>query len=129
MDMLEQAMDLVGAHAHESWKRGQALDLAIHKPSWDAVFEHLKAMQQDAYAEGRKDEAEQNAWQPLETAPEDEYILIAATGGQIGMGFWTDEGDGKVWGWSIPAMNGGEYLRPSLVPTHWMPLPKHPTAK
>lgn len=58
-DALEQAMELVDAHAHESWKRGQFMDLAIHKPSRDALHEHLKTMQNDAYAEGRKDEAEE----------------------------------------------------------------------
>lgn len=67
-------------------------------------------------------------WLPIETAPEDEHILIATTGGWVGTAFWTDEGDGKVWAWGHPEKDHGQYVHPKLEPLRWMPLPKHPEA-
>ena len=87
----------------------------------------IEAMLNDAYAEGRKDEAEEHAWRPIETAPEDENVLVATTGGWVDTAFWTDDGDGPKWWWLVSANNYAKHpLHPNLVPTHWMPLPKHP---
>ena len=97
---------------------------------WIATTAAIKAVidkaQTDAYAEGRKDEAEQCAWQSIETAPEDEHILIATTGGHVGTAYWTDEGDGKVWAWGHAERDGGQCLHANLTPLAWMPLPAHP---
>ena len=60
MNALEKAIELADGHAHESWKRGRFMDLAIHKPSRDALHEQLKTMQNDAYTEGRKDQADEH---------------------------------------------------------------------
>jgi hypothetical protein len=94
------------------------------------VLEGASEYANHAYAEGRKDEAERALanWQPIETAPEDEHILIATTGGHVGTAYWTDEGDGKVWGWGHPEKDGGQYVHQNLTPLVWMPLPKHPEA-
>jgi hypothetical protein len=67
-----------------------------------------------------------NKWMPIETAPEDEHILLATSGGHVGTAYWTDEGDGKVWAWGHPERDGGQYIHPNLTPQAWMPLPKHP---
>lgn len=83
----------------------------------------------DAYAEGRKDEADERAWQPIDTAPEDENILVATQGGYVDTAFWTDDGDGRKWWWLESANKYAPHpIHPNLVPTHWMPLPKHPGA-
>lgn len=74
----------------------------------------------DAYAEGREDEAEEHAWRPLETAPEDTHILVALRLGHYSIGWWVNEGDGVKW-----LHNGNPHS--SLTPLAWMPLPKHPS--
>jgi hypothetical protein len=94
------------------------------------VFEGASEYANHAYAEGRKDEAEAVGWQPIETAPEDENVLVATTGGWVDTAFWTDEdGEGRKWWWLISAKEYAKHpIHASLAPTHWMPLPKHPTA-
>lgn len=67
-------------------------------------------------------------WQPIETAPEDEHILIATTGGYIGTAYWTNEGDGVEWAWGHPERDYGQCVNPKLKAVAWMPLPKHPEA-
>jgi hypothetical protein len=94
------------------------------------VREEVEAAQLDAYAEGRKDESESAAWQPIDTAPEDKNILVATHGGWVDTAFWTDEdGEGRKWWWLISAKEYAKHpIHSSLMPTHWMPLLKHPTA-
>jgi hypothetical protein len=66
-------------------------------------------------------------WRPIETAPEDENVLVATTGGWVDTAFWTDDGDGPKWWWLLSASVYARHpIHPDLVPTHWMPLPKHP---
>lgn len=71
------------------------------------------------------------AWQPIETAPEDENILVATTGGWVDTAFWTDEdGEGRKWWWLLSASVYARHpIHPDLIPTHWMPLPKHPSVQ
>jgi hypothetical protein len=148
-------------------------------PEEGAIFwRSLNDVQTDAYADGRKDEAEESekmrralgdiicqtvvnermdysdrqvweeksarirqiarggldpipdsstVWRPIETAPEDENVLVATTGGWVDTAFWTDDGDGPKWWWLLSASAYARHpLHPDLVPTHWMPLPKHP---
>lgn len=67
-------------------------------------------------------------WQPIETCPEDTNVLVATTGGWVDTAFWTDDGDGPKWWWLVSANEHAKHpLHPNLIPTHWMPLPKHPT--
>lgn len=68
-------------------------------------------------------------WLPIESAPEDENVLVATQGGFVDTAFWTDEGDGPKWWWLVSANEHAKHpLHPNLTPTHWMPLPKHPKA-
>jgi hypothetical protein len=135
-------------------------------PEEGAIFwRSLNDVQIDAYAEGRKDEADETKdaaaelrkamgisqdfsdwplstlmakaaeririqaaplWQPIETAPEDKYILVATEGGNVGVCVRADHGEGLTWvldgGWGI----GIPYPPGSFRPVLWMPLPKHP---
>jgi hypothetical protein len=71
-----------------------------------------------------------SGWQPIETCPEDTNVLVATVGGWVDTAFWTDEdGEGRKWWWLIaPTKYEPHPIHPALVPTHWMPLPKHPEA-
>jgi hypothetical protein len=60
-------------------------------------------------------------WQPIESAPEDRDILLFCPEGvctKVFVGYW------DVDCWSTP--EGGEIVRISGHPTHWMPLPEPP---
>jgi hypothetical protein len=108
--------------------RACADELPEAQRNWLAdVREKVEGIQQNAYAEGRKDEAEEHAWRPIESAPEDENVLVATEGGHVDCAFWTDDGDGPKWWWLVSANEYAKHpLHPNLIPTHWMPLPKHP---
>ena len=64
-------------------------------------------------------QAAQPKWQPIETAPDREYILILVDGQITGVGS-TYLGD---WWASMP---NGEVCELNEPPTHWMPLPEAP---
>lgn len=85
------------------------------------VLEGASEYANHAYAEGRKDEAEERAWRPLDAAPEDEHVLVALKLGHYSIAWWTDEGDGRKWFFM-------DKPHPDLTPVAWMPLPKHPEA-
>jgi len=56
-------------------------------------------------------------WQPIETAPEGDYILMWVPGPS-----GTEIRAGYYWGWWECALTVKE-----VKPTHWMPLPEPPT--
>lgn len=58
-----------------------------------------------------------SGWRPLNTATEDEWILVATTGGWVGEAMVLD----GEWRWA-----GGHAFHPDIVPLKWMPLPEHP---
>ena len=64
-------------------------------------------------------------WQPIETAPEDEKVIIATDLGWIDTAFGTtDEDTGiKTWFWQ-----GGREVHPNNTITHWTPLPGPPSS-
>ncbi len=65
---------------------------------------------------------EHQAWRPIDTAPQDEVILIYAAGFQIAHYNLA----GKKWigyGWET---SDTRRLNNSATPTHWMPLPSAP---
>jgi hypothetical protein len=110
-----------------TWERG------VVGPYLDAVIEEMSASGASGLGVGVCSSPlsgsipeSSTTWLPIETAPEDEHILIATTLGHVGTAYWTDEGDGKVWGWGHPEKDGGAYLHQNLTPLAWMPLPKHP---
>jgi len=60
-------------------------------------------------------------WQPIETAPKDEDVLLYQRGEGVRAGYWDDE-----HGWlavETQGLTGGK-----IQPTHWMPLPDPPLA-
>ena len=73
-------------------------------------------------------------WQPIETAPKDDLVLLYDNGA-MRVGFWEN---GQWTQPAIPALRDeyGDYIPPTkgrLVlcdclyqPTHWMPLPEPP---
>jgi hypothetical protein len=61
-------------------------------------------------------------WRPIETAPEDEIILIFATPDWVDTAWYiNDEDEGTIWYW-----NRYDRIHSNLVPTAWMPLPEPP---
>lgn len=58
-----------------------------------------------------------NEWQPIETAPKDETRVLLGRAGVHAMhtAFWR----GGIW-----HCGGHSYFN---NPTHWMPLPEHPS--
>lgn len=61
-------------------------------------------------------------WQPIETAPKDEWILVFGTHTRSLCPVLTVRWDGDEW------QSGDDGYRPYVVPTHWMPLPEPPHA-
>lgn len=68
-------------------------------------------------------------WQPIETAPIDEWVLIAATPDHVGQAIVYDDADingngsdARRYEWAF-----GSAFHPNHKPTHWMPLPTHPS--
>ena len=65
-----------------------------------------------------------NEWQILETAPEDEAVLLATTGGWVDTAVCIcdeDNDNAQRWHWF-----GRKELHPALTPLAWMPLPDPP---
>lgn len=70
--------------------------------------------------------AERNRWQPIETAPEDEWVLIALSTGEVYRAVLTlDDGEYSP-AWYLTAFVP---LHPKLTPTHWQPLPEPPSER
>lgn len=64
-------------------------------------------------------------WQPIETAPRDGSVILIC-------GFSPDYFVGDVkWDdgeWMLFSVEKDEYREPCFAATHWMPLPKPPSA-
>jgi hypothetical protein len=56
-------------------------------------------------------------WQDISTAPEDEWLLVATTGGWVGEAMVVD----GEWKWAT-----GNVFHSDIIPLKWMPLPEHP---
>jgi hypothetical protein len=70
---------------------------------------------------------EERGWQPIETAPKDEDVLVFAEDGYSRIGearFHTyTDGLGGWWQWEW------EYATREIQPTHWMSLPSPPVVR
>ena len=66
-------------------------------------------------------------WQPIETAPKDQAVLVwlpgAATGLEMEIGYCSSSDPDGDW---YPSTHVGFPI--DIPPTHWMPLPKDPTS-
>lgn len=63
---------------------------------------------------------ETTGWQPIETAPKNDVILLS-DGGQLWQGFW-QEGRGWMTGWR----SGPLTVTLEIPATHWQPLLEGP---
>ena len=61
-------------------------------------------------------------WQPIETAPKDEYVLVSCGPGGMIEACQPTEFVGKQYTWI------DSYGNPVVGPEHWMPLPVPPRA-
>ena len=59
-------------------------------------------------------------WQPIETAPKDQEILVWTEDDGAFVAFWWPVR--KCWRWTSYDLHGDELLHP----THWMPIPDPP---
>jgi hypothetical protein len=62
----------------------------------------------------------ESGWQPIETAPEDEHVILCTTGGHVGEALMLrDEDTGKQkWTWALGPVSQFH------IPLGWMPLPE-----
>ena len=71
-------------------------------------------------------------WQPIETAPEHDPILVWCPkinrGGDSAEVVILYRDDGEMCFWTNGGGNAGGDLYFDPLPTHWMPLPEPPTA-
>ena len=72
-------------------------------------------------------------WQPIETAPKGEQVLINCPGKRVATAFYQEQPFiGNGWHVVVPCMggfgNGSDTFVhwPEDQPTHWMPLPEAP---
>lgn len=61
-------------------------------------------------------------WQPIETAPEDEWVILATSGEHVGEALFILFEDERYWKWA-----SGFTVSPEHVPLAWMPLPPPPS--
>ena len=145
------ALQIKGALIADTMDYGRATadELPKSQQMWlDAIKEKMALLENHAYAEGRKDEAEEHAWRPIETAPKDGgYIILGRAEtedcpGVSALGSWADvchdapDEMGHDAGWAdfdwidfFPGRSfGAEACRHAgSQPTHWMPLPTPPS--
>jgi hypothetical protein len=77
-----------------------------------------------------------NGWQPFETVPEGEHVLLFFREGERGNGgiecatvFKSEDdplGPYSFWTHGGPNSGGDWFPRDNELPTHWMPLPEFP---
>ncbi|MBI41248.1 MAG: hypothetical protein CMF59_16755 [Leptospiraceae bacterium] len=106
----------------------QSLDLTCEERGNQYNTEHaLVTMEATAAALGYTivdDDPELVGWQPIETAPQHQWVIIAVDGyaPQIAVNHLRDE-------WNIGYHNDGEPVNSTHKPTHWMPIPPLPEGK
>ena len=66
-----------------------------------------------------------NNWQPIETAPTDgtEFLGLSRHG-QIAIAYRVQRDDCEMW--VFGGQSASVEAKPSIKPTHWMPLPEAP---
>jgi hypothetical protein len=59
------------------------------------------------------------SYRPIETAPVDECVILATTGGCVGEAVYGENAEDPTWRW----IHADQPLHPNLKPLGWMPLP------
>lgn len=98
-------------HAEEQWRLWEARAFAAEN---EVV--RLHASLSPAATSGSEAGGELN-WRSIDNAPEDEWLLVATTGGWVGEATVID----GEWKWA-----SGHVFHSDIVPQKWMPLPRHP---
>lgn len=98
--------------------RSEPDSLTGHVKGMLALIDHLSASPVPAALPEGQDPA--TVWRDIGSAPEDERILVATSGGWVGEASLAD----GEWRWS----GSGHVLHSNTVPLKWMPLPEHPDA-
>jgi len=71
-------------------------------------------------------------WQPIETVPWGQHVLLYFPNGERGIGgietatLYEDDPDPLLCGWTHGGANAGSDWGLCERPTHWMPLPEPP---
>ena len=61
---------------------------------------------------------ETNIWQPISTAPIDEWVILATTGDWVGQAAYGEDKENPKWRWAE-----SDDVHPDHTPLGWMPLP------
>jgi hypothetical protein len=89
---------------------------SCHSGRWEALDLALAALSASPVPPALR--REEDGWQPIETAPKDENILLWVPDDYgVNRGYWDDEQ--QDWHWDSKAT--------SAPPTHWRPLPLPPS--
>lgn len=130
MALVEKLAEAAYGNGHEAGAIKDYVSRVNELPMELAIRERLEAALNNAYAEGRKDGAEERAWRPIETAPIDERILIAATPDWVCEGLVEVDTEADDNGPEVRSYHwaNGDRIHRNNRPIAWMPLPKHPEA-
>lgn len=116
-------MALTMKHTHIKVDTAQAMALcylAAEALAHRGTAATLTASLAEAEARAGRAEAAVPQWQPAETAPAGESVLLATSMGWVGEAI-APEHDEDVWCWA-----SGKGLHANHTPLKWMPLPEHP---
>lgn len=104
---------------HGGAKRGTLLKRECMAHAWAQVLRPYLIGLRDWYAPS----ARPSPWLDLDSAPEDEWVLLATTGGWVGEALMlrSEETGKQLWQWV-----SGNRLNSKLTPLKWAPLPEHP---
>lgn len=63
-------------------------------------------------------------WRDIETAPIDEWVLLATTAEHVGQAIYGENEEAPQWRWAFQGYK--ERIHPNHTPLGWMPLPSPP---
>jgi len=81
---------------------------------------------------GMQDNSTESGWQPIETAPKDQVILVYGRPDDMEHVTFTRAGAHTAYWDSIDeafCLSGAGWDGPFIKPTHWMPLPAPPATR
>lgn len=110
LDALSGASAVTPAMVNAAWNKGKDLRMTGLPADFRQVLEAALS-------------ARVSDWLPVETAPEDEHVILATAGGHVGEALMLrDEDTGaQKWTWALGPVH------PNHAPLGWRPLPPPPT--